>query len=259
MLNRHSLLPTLALAALLLPGTPVAKDRVKEPINGTFEVSERPRLSVENINGFVHITTWDRDVIQVDGVRSAKNQDRLDDIEVELHADDDFVRVRARYKGNRNHYDGDDARVDFEIKVPKHTLIEDVSLVNGELTIKGVAGDVNASTVNGTLSAVDLTGDVELSTVNGTLNVEFESLARTASIDLSTVNGTVEIKLPRKAGARLSASTVNGAITSDLGLTVSKLDVVGRSMKGTIGDGGASIDVSAVNGAIRISGGDGAN
>ena len=60
-----------------------------------------------------------------------------------------------------------------------------------------------------------------------------------------------------EAGARVRASTVNGSIVNDLGLTVSKHDVVGASLRGTVGDGGASINVDAVNGTIRIRGEDG--
>jgi len=272
MLRARTIILLLAMVAVVLAAAPLqGKDKkpghdyrdeyaYTEKTNDTFPLKSEGRLSLENINGDVRITPWDRKEVSVEATKRATSQDRMDDLVVHMEAEGDHVRIRAEFtrqtKWNRD-YDGGGASVDFEIKVPRTIRIDEVSLVNGDLDVEGLSGRVQASCVNGALTASELSGDVDLSTVNGMLEVAFERLDASASVKLQTVNGTVEVTIPKKAGARVRASTVNGSIMNDLGLTVSRHDVVGASLRGTIGDGGASIDVDAVNGTIRIRGEDG--
>ena len=52
--------------------------------------------------------------------------------------------------------------------------LENVKLINGGLSISGVAGPVKASSVNGSIRAEKLEGQAELSTVNGRLEAGFD-------------------------------------------------------------------------------------
>jgi Toastrack DUF4097 len=272
MLRARTILLTLVVVGVVLVAAPLqGKDRKQsgyetkssyaytEKLSKTFPLKSAGRLSLENVNGDVRISTWERKEVSVEATKFATSQDRLDDLEVHMDAEGDHVRIRAEFtrETSWHHGHGEGARVDFEIKVPATIPIDEVALVNGDLDVDGLSGRVQASCVNGTLTATELSGDVDLSTVNGTLEVTFEQLDASASIKLQTVNGTVDVTLPKKVGARVRASTVNGSIVNDLGLTVSKHDVVGASLRGTVGDGGASINVDAVNGTIRIRGEDG--
>ncbi len=273
MLRARTIMLSLVVVAVVLVAAPLqGKDRKQsgkeyknsyaytEKLSDTFPLKSEGRLSLENINGDVRISTWERNEVSIEATKRATSQSRLDDLEVQMEAEGDHVSIRAEFTRETNwhhDYDGEGATVDFEIKVPRTIRIDEVSLVNGDLDVDGLSGRVQASCVNGALTASELSGDVDLSTVNGTLEVAFEQLDASASIKLQTVNGTVDVTLPKKGGARVRASTVNGSIVNDLGLTVSKHDIVGASLRGTIGDGGASINVDAVNGTIRIRGEDG--
>ena len=50
----------------------------------------------------------------------------------------------------------------------------------------------------------------------------------------------------------IEASTVHGRIRNDFGLEVDRGEYVGRSLRGSVGSGGARIDLSNVNGSIDI-------
>ena len=271
MLRARTIMVSLVVVAVVLVAAPLqGKDRKQsghdykdayaytEKLSDTFPLKAQGRLSLENINGDVRISSWERNEVSVEATKRATSQSRLDDLEVYMEAEGDHVSIRAEFtkESSWNHGRGG-ASVDFEIKVPSTIRIDEVSLVNGDLDVGGLSGRVQASCVNGALTASELSGDVDLSTVNGMLDVTFDRLDASASIKLQTVNGTVDVTIPKKVGARVRASTVNGSIVNDLGLTVSKHDVVGASLRGTIGDGSASIDVDAVNGTIRIRGEDG--
>jgi len=69
---------------------------------------------------------------------------------------------------------------------------------------------------------------------------------------LKSVNGSVTLALPAGANADVSASTVNGGISSDFSLPVKKNFPAGSNVDGKLGNGGPPIHMSSVNGGIRI-------
>jgi DUF4097 and DUF4098 domain-containing protein YvlB len=113
-----------------------------------------------------------------------------------------------------------------------------------------VTGEVRASCVNGRLEAKNLAGEAKLSTVNGGLDASFDQLASN-SIELNSVNGGIGLTIPSDSNARIEANTVSGGIDNDFGLHVSH-HFVGHNLDGELGNGGARIHLSDVNGRIDI-------
>jgi len=97
----------------------------------------------------------------------------------------------------------------------------------------------------------DLAGTADLSTVNGTIDANYTSLNNVRRIKLGSVNGTLNLLLPQSPNADVSASAVNGSISTDFPLTV-KGHFVGKSVSGTLGSGGVEIELNNVNGSIHI-------
>jgi DUF4097 and DUF4098 domain-containing protein YvlB len=67
----------------------------------------------------------------------------------------------------------------------------------------------------------------------------------------STVNGGIVLRVPSYLNAHLKASVENGNIESDFPITVTGT-VSRRRVEGTIGNGGQELQVSTVNGSIRL-------
>ena len=86
--------------------------------------------------------------------------------------------------------------------VPRGANLENVKLINGGLSISGVAGPVKASSVNGSIKAEKLEGQAELSTVNGQLEAGFQRVSKCNPISLSSVNGPIQLSLPVGRGAQ---------------------------------------------------------
>jgi DUF4097 and DUF4098 domain-containing protein YvlB len=102
-------------------------------------------------------------------------------------------------------------------------------------------------------------GDMKLSTVNGRIAVVLVSLGHGQSVSFDSVNGKIEVTLPANADAKVSASTVNGGMTSKFpALVVQKEFPVSKKLKGTLGNGSASVKASTVNGGISFRQGTGA-
>src|SRR5438067_13682394 len=53
------------------------------------------RLSVENANGAVEITGWDRDKVEIDGIQYASTPELRDAIKIDVAASDDSVQIRT--------------------------------------------------------------------------------------------------------------------------------------------------------------------
>jgi DUF4097 and DUF4098 domain-containing protein YvlB len=159
---------------------------------------------------------------------------------------------------------------------------------NGQIKITGVHGEVEAHTTNGPIDAESLDGGVTLKTSNGHIHADrisgsFEAETSNASIvarfDTSpstpiktiTSNGSIEvtmekaplsdiraatrnspitIHLPAETSAKITADTSNSSVTCDF-------DVAGGEsskshLKGNIGSGGHTIELTTSNGHIRI-------
>jgi DUF4097 and DUF4098 domain-containing protein YvlB len=224
---------------------------VREEFHQTYPLSKEGRLHLENVNGNVHIVTWDREEIKVDAIKHAKKQEHLDEVKIEVDSQADRIRIKTKYpdsKTKRNKTNS--TRVDYTLTVPKQSRLDGVSTVNGGVEIEKVSGNVEASSINGNVTASELAGDVALFTVNGSVKATFAELKK--SVALKSVNGSVTIALPPEANANISANTIHGGIRSDFALKAKKHFPMRQNLDGKLGEGGPVIKMSSVNGGIRL-------
>ena len=233
-----------------------ASDWVTEEFHKTYPLSADGRVSLENINGSVHISGWDKSEVQVDAVKRAGSRERLEEAKIEVEAGPFAISVRTHYPDRDLTFNSDDDRhnpatVEYTLHVPHAARIDEVKLINGGLDIQGLTGEVHASSINGKVVARELNGRTELSTVNGRVEADFARLG-TSPIELSSVNGSVRLTLPSDAKADVEANTVMGGISNDFGLRVHHGRYVGHDVDGRLGDGGTRIRLKNVNGRIEI-------
>jgi DUF4097 and DUF4098 domain-containing protein YvlB len=245
----HILPALVSLTTLLASPAAWGATELREEFHQTYPLDKQGKVQLENVNGNVHIVTWDREEIQVDAIKHAKKQADLDEMKIDVDARPGQVQVRTKYPESRNRKNNSGG-VDYTLTVPKKSRLDKVSTVNGGIEIEGVGGDVAASSVNGTVAASGLAGGVNLSTVNGSVKANFASLNK--AISLKSVNGGVSVALPPEANADVSAHTLNGGINNAFSLPVKKHFPVGQNLDSKLGQGGPEIELSTVNGGIHI-------
>jgi DUF4097 and DUF4098 domain-containing protein YvlB len=225
-----------------------------EEFHQVYPLAADGRIDLENINGPVHITSWDRNEVKVDAVKRAWDKERLDEAKIDIKARPDSLSIHTEYPSHNNSFWRDrhdnPASVEYTLVVPRRARLDKIDLINGSLDIQDVAGEVHASCINGRLEARNLEGRVHLDTVNGELDASMSRLP-SSPLELSTVNGMLRLTLPSDANAELAASTVSGGISNDFGLSVSH-GFVGHSLRGELGSGGTHVKLSNVNGRIEI-------
>lgn len=225
--------------------------KVTEEIHQSYPLTTTGRVSLENVNGKVRITTWDRAEVKLDAVKSAKSEADLRAVEIVIDAKADRLRVETKHP-RQSGRKGNSTSVDYTLTVPRSARLDKIGNVNGDIELEGVEGDVNAGTVNGRLTAKRIGGRADLSSVNGGVNASFGTTGGIKASKVHSVNGGIELALPGKANAQLKASTLNGGIKSDFDQSVKKRFPVGQNLDAKLGEGGAVIEADTVNGGIRV-------
>ena len=246
-------LTTLALILMLAAPLALAGEAAQETFNQTYPIDGKGLVSLDNVNGDVTVTAWDRPEVRVEAIKRCETPKGLEGLKIDVSATASQVRISTRYPESRGWFGGHEScSVSYTLAVPSGIELDKVELVNGDLRVTGVAGGVRAETVNGTVEVRDVAGDIRLETVNGGVDVVCATTGASQRIEAESVNGGIEVRLPAQASARVHAETVNGRISNDFGMEVNKHQFVGSDLSGTIGGGAAEVRLETVNGAIRI-------
>jgi len=232
----------------------------------TLPLPSDGRFSLKNTNGFVHVSTWNRDEVEVRAKKIARRRESdLDLVKVEVESLSDAVRVDTVYERHRNIR----VSVNYEVKVPEGCRLELVRSTNGDLELAGRFGEVQAGTTNGDIRLDSAEGGAALSTTNGTIraygvrggvtadttngDVVLELGEFSGEVRADTTNGSIKLRLPGEPNARLVARTTNGSIRTDIPVTVEGGSNSRRRLEGTLGKGGPTISLETTNGSITIS------
>lgn len=216
----------------------------------TYSLGADGQVSLSNVNGDVEIVGSSGTEVVVDATIRGPEAS-LDDVEILVDATESEIEIETQYLDEGRGW-GDNASVEYRIQLPSGTDLDEISLVNGSLSLTGVSGDVEVSLVNGSFTARGLGGDVEVESVNGGVELHIERLGSDQQIDVESVNGSIDVYLPAGADALVSAETVHGRIRNDFGFEVESEGWVGHEMTGTLGAGGGSVELENVNGSIEI-------
>jgi len=207
---------------------------------GTFEL--------QNVNGPVEVDGWDRNVIEIDAVKVARDKESdLDRVSIEVEAKPDDVSVVTRYPQN----EGVEVAVEYTVRVPHGARVEHLGTVNGTLKVAGVDSVEDLHTVNGNIEVYEGGGCVHARTTNGNVHLELSHFLDQKGLAAETTNGSVLLAVPQGTQANLEARSLNGSFYSELPFT-QEATMLPREMRGKFGKGGAPIQLNTVNGGIQI-------
>lgn len=217
-------------------------------------------IEIKNANGPLEAELASGDEVRVYAIKDGPRR-QMEEVRIELVEHQDGVTICALYPDGwfrdnscepgdhgRISSDDSDVEVSFRIEVPEGVELVGKTM-NGAIDIGGLRSDVEVLTMNGRI-AVETTGYASAKTMNGRIEVAMGSADWSGDMEIETMNGSIEIRLPEDANVELDASTMNGSIDSDFPVELSGW--LRNKARGTIGNGGRSLDVSTMNGSIRI-------
>jgi len=254
------------LAALLLIVAPAVLGAQERRTERAFTLNERMPagqwLRVRNVMGEVRVRPGTSDRVEVVATKTWRRGDpSIVRIESRKSADGSILvcafwteNATCSEDGYRSRGDGrnrnNDVNVDFEVRLPKGVHVGAWS-VNGEVSVEGATGEVEAGSVNGSVDATSSGGPVQASSVNGTVHARMGRVGGSEDLDFSSVNGNVIAEFGEDIDAQIELSTVNGRFQTDWPVTISgRVDP--RHLRATIGKGGRRIRLSTVNGNVEL-------
>ncbi len=245
------LLPLLMFTALFSRGG-VFDHTVTEELSG--ELSAYASIEVKNVNGKITLQPGDSDHYHIEITKKSRSEENLEHIEVHREIDADGIKLDVHIPKKKGWFSMGQIQgsVEIVITAPATADLTNIRTVNGSVEITGFINGINASSVNGVIQARDVSGSAHFDTVNGSIRASFRDLGSSDDLSFSSVNGGISLQFPADLNADLRTSVVNGRIHCDFPITLSD-GASSRKLRGRIGEGGAELKASTVNGTIRLS------
>jgi hypothetical protein len=224
-----------------------------DEIRKSFDLKPGALVQVQGINGRVDIqTAADAKTTEVLVRRSGENPDSLRRREmiVEQTSDGLIVRSKQNHVGLWDHLFGKDPKEEVTIKAPRQIA----------LALKGINGRVNTGEIDGSLEVKGLNGRAELGAtrksadiggINGSVSLGLIELGEDGA-RVSGINGGVELKLGTGLNADLTARGMNGSVRSEISDVIVDREASWSHYSAHIGKGGPPIEISGVNGNVRL-------
>jgi hypothetical protein len=241
---------SVAVLTALLSVCALARATVTETFKHTYPLAPNGVVHLENVNGPVEITAWDKPEVSLEAEKSAPDDDYLKRIHLVIDASPDRLSIKTEYEKKNSFFGDTRGEVHYKLMVPAGVTLKNIDVVNSDLTVQGVKGPADLHTVNGRLEATGLASAGRFATVNGSIAIQFDSLATKDDISVETVNGSCRVTVPRNSGFELRASSVNGSISCDLPITLEKSGH--HHLRGTVGAGGPKLSLESVNGSLSV-------
>jgi hypothetical protein len=230
----------------------------------TYTLPAGGQLEVINVNGTIEVSGGDSDVeVRFDREVDAESDDAaravLKELTIAETVAGNRVKVEVPQRGERTGgWRMARVKVTGHVRVPRG-LDPTFRTENGPIRLQNVQGQITASTVNGPITGTGLGGVLKFATVNGPLQIAVDSVG--AGSSLTTVNGPLRLQLAAAINADIEATAVNGPITVDEQLALSRTDGGGAKggfgvnrLTGTLNGGGPKIVIQTSNGPLRIEG-----
>ena len=128
-------------------------EQFKEDFHLTYPLAPGGRVSLENLNGSVEISSWEKDSVEINGTKYAHSQPALKDIKIDVSATPGVIQVRTvPALGIRN------MGARYSIRVPRRVQLDRIVTSNGGIRIDDIEGMVSARSSNGTIRLWHLKG-----------------------------------------------------------------------------------------------------
>lgn len=234
MTMRIACLAAVTLAALAQPAL------AAQNITKRATVAADVLVDVENVQGRVDVTAWDRNEVELTAVLES-DKDTL-----EYEASERQVRIKVSRPDRKYRHDEDEDAI-LTVRVPKGARLA-IDTVSADIRVDGVRGEQDLGTVSGTLAtqayddAVDaraVSGDITITGTGGKSAVRTESVSGTTVVrgvrgnfEGKAVSGELQVSVA--AASRLRLGTVSGSIDADAELAAdARVDM--ESISGEIG------------------------
>lgn len=222
-----------------------AGGRYEYPFSQNLKIEPGTKVIIENLAGDIRVIQGPAGQLTVDGKKVIRAPSRkvaeeeAGRINIVVKRENGEVHVGVEDGGRRTGVfsgfrRGVSSWVDFNLLIPPETGLK-INSTSGDITAKGVEGEVTVKTVSGDLSLVGLNGMVMIHTVSG-------------DVDLKGIEGAIWVE-------GTSSDLYLSGIKGDMEISTTSGDIKGQDIEGNLTVEGTSGDVGimGIRGDLRAS------
>lgn len=235
------------------------------------------KLIVEQLAGSIDVSAYEGSEVVVKATFDNKKEHYDENDENAEHEKEGLKRIRnsslnidirAEEKDNTVKIINEqwNKTTNLEIKVPSNFSVKLGTVNKGNITVKGISGEMEISNVNGEITLDEVSGSASADTVNGDIKATFQSVTANANMAFSSLNGDLDITFPNALKANLKLKSDQGGVFTDFEMTFDAKKSVMTSdkstspykvrieqwMQGQINGGGPEMLFKTFNGDIMI-------
>jgi hypothetical protein len=223
----------------------------RDEFRQSYALAPGAQVRVSGMNGSVEVETSAGGGAEVYVLRTARSRADLDYHKVIVEQTAAGLVVRG-VNDDDHKWRGDNHQVRQRVvmKIPRNVDFT-ASGINGKATVGELDGPVKLSGINGRVEVAQARGYVDISGINGSVTMLVSQVTE-RGIRVSGVNGSVVLRFDGALNADLAVNGINGAVNADVPNVMLQGRVSRTSFNAKIGAGGSPINVSGVNGSVKL-------
>lgn len=148
---------------------------------------------------------------------------------------------------------------DYRISLPATVKlrIDYGSFKSDDITIRGMANEVEVKSQVGDVTLIDVTGPIVANTLSADIEIAFTTLSQASPSAIASISGDIDITLPASSQGNFSLSSISGEIYTDLDFDLAQDNGVRRFPGGinastSLNGGGVEFTIRSISGDIYL-------
>jgi hypothetical protein len=211
-------------------------------------------VTLENMNGDIQVSGWKEEKVEIAAQYGSESSPhagiyfigkRFKPPDVRVRATADSVRIRTDEGG----YGGEDSVVHYILHVPQSVNLDSLRNGRGTIAISDVYGRAVLDSDEGSIRVRNYSGSLDIRLGSGTVEAEVLDLRPQDSVRVKVERGNIVLLLEPDTAAKLLADAPAGNVSSEIDLGQ---PLPARKVAASLSEGGATIELTAVQGDIKI-------
>lgn len=226
----------------------------EERFEKKYKVVPTGSISIIGEKGAISVAGVDGDELSIEAVKTGKEKD-LPNTEILVEVGQKGATIKTKTKA-----DSDPVSVEYLLRIPKASSLS-IKNEKGIVNVRGIEGKIDIESRASKITVERAKGTISVKAHRGKVFLDQVALEEKNNIFIVSKEA-VELQLPSGVNADLDAKTLKGKVYSPeiyvtIEPTTAKLTKdfwknQGRSVKGTIGSGGAKIIIDVTKGNVTI-------
>ena len=227
---------------------------LERPFHRTVDLESGGAIVLENGDGDIEISGWEAERVDITayrrrnlppsaGIYFSAKRFSLPDIHAQKTGETVMIRAEGEGVGDAG------TSVRYVIKVPRSVRLDRVSNVRGNILISDVFGRAVIDAAEGHIRIANFSGSLDVRLESGRIEAELLDLREGDRIRIRNEQGEIVVHLEPGVSGRFSLESPAGSIFSEIDL---HHPLPAREVVSTTGEGGVSLELTAIRGDIRI-------